>query len=414
VVLFSRPTEIGTAQGALGLAWVVGLLLGPIIGAEFAESEHLTWRWTFYIIVPFVLGIMLPCAIAAPVSRFHTGKSLKANLATVDWAGWVLHTLSLVLFCITVVFSGSTWPWSSGQAIALWVLTILIVTAYFVQQAFSIFTTPERRLIPVDLLANRTVLLVCIASSMMSIAYSITLYWLPLFFAFARGYAPIPSAVRLFPYVGSFIAIVAVAGALLPKVRVYAVMYMTSGLMAVGAGGFLVTIGPSTPDSTVMGVTALLGIAVGIAFPIGISINTFVLPKSRGADAGLLNTLCMTVPITLFIAVSGSIYQNVGFHDLQDALGPFGFSDDDIREALAGVGSRIFDGADAQVQSLTVDVVTGVLAEIFYVVVVSGAVAVIAAACMRWEALDFARRAVSEVGTLEEVPHMSEETKVDR
>ncbi|KAI0126712.1 hypothetical protein BJ170DRAFT_629680 [Xylariales sp. AK1849] len=394
---------MAAVQGLLGLSWVIGLILGPIIGALFAENEHLTWRWAFYIIPPFIVGIALPLALfGAPSVRVKNGKSLLINLATIDWVGFTLHSATVVLFALATVFSGTTWPWNSAAGVALWVVLVLVAIAYGLQQTFSLFTTPERRLIPVDVFKYRTVLLVCIAHSVMSVSYSMALYYPPLFFEFVRGDSPVTSAVRMMPFVGSFVALVLFAGALLPLIRLYAAMYMTAGLLIVGASAFLVTITPDSGNSEVLGTTALLGVATGIVFPIGVGINAFMLPKRHGADAALLNILFLSLPITIALGIAGCLYHNVGFHKLQSALGPYGFSDDDIRETLAGLTSKVSAAADPQVKILTIQAITSVIAGEFYIVLAAGLIMVVAAGFMRWEGLDFKGRKAAEIAEVEQ------------
>lgn len=192
----------------------------------------------------------------------------------------------------------------------------------------------------------------------------------------------------MLPLVGTFIAFVLVTGALLPTLRLYAAIFLVSGVLIVAASGFLVTISPSTPDSQVMGVTALLGVGVGIAFPIGITVNSFVLPKERRPDVSMINSMGLTIPSALTVSVAGCIYENLSFRDLKIALEPFGFSETDIREALAGVSSRLSDTIDPEARAIVAATVTRVIAKEFYILVAAGVVIVITSALMKWEALD--------------------------
>lgn len=389
VVMLCKPAEMGLVAGVIGLSWVVGLLVGPIIGALFAENSHLTWRWAFYILLPFLLVLVAPpAATIAPPPPSRGGRSFFENFIRLDWVGFLLHSTTLTLFCCSAVLSGLTWPWNSGAAISLWVLTGLVAIAYGIQQSLCLFTNPEHRLIPLEVFANRTVLLVVINTCMMAVGYAMSIYYTPLFFSFARGDGPVESAVHMLPLIGTFIAFVLLTGALLPSLRLYAAIYTTGGLMIVGAAGFLVTINASTPDSQVMGVTALLGAGVGLAFPIGISVNSVKLPKERSADIAMLNAMSLTIPSALTISVAGSIYENIGFHELNNALQPFGFTEADVRETLAGVSSRLSQAIDPKIRPVVAATVTRVIAKEFYILIAAGIVMVLASACMKWEALD--------------------------
>jgi hypothetical protein len=242
--------------------------------------------------------------------------------------------------------------------------------------------------------SGRTVLLVFEGTCLMSVGYTMGLYYTPLYFSFSRGDGPIRSAVHMLPLVGTFIACVLLSGALLPRVRRYAAIFAASGCLMVAAGGaFVASVNVGMPDRRVMGITAVLGAGVSMAFPVGISVTSFVLPRARAPDAALLNVLGISVPAAVVVAVAGCIFEDVGMRDLRAVLGPHGFLDAEIREALAGASSRLDGGeADLKVRALAGAAVTRVIARLFYILLTSGVLEIINAACMRWEALDFQGR----------------------
>lgn len=51
---FTTLAERSIYQAGVGLFWVVGMLLGPIVSAAFASNPSTTWRWAFYIVIPFM------------------------------------------------------------------------------------------------------------------------------------------------------------------------------------------------------------------------------------------------------------------------------------------------------------------------------------------------------------------------
>lgn len=106
----------------------------------------------------------------------------------------------------------------------------------------------------------------------------------PLFFAFARGTSATETALHTMPFLGTFIGTVLIAGVLVPVLRRYAPMYLTAGAFMVAASSYLVTITPSSSDSSIMACTAILGAAAAICWPIGLSVNSFILQKERAAD----------------------------------------------------------------------------------------------------------------------------------
>src|SRR3954466_12718189 len=56
--------ERGRYQGALGAVFGVTTVIGPLLGGLF--TDHLTWRWAFWINVPVALVVVGIAAVAIP------------------------------------------------------------------------------------------------------------------------------------------------------------------------------------------------------------------------------------------------------------------------------------------------------------------------------------------------------------
>ena len=58
--------ERGRYQGALGAVFGVTTVIGPLLGGFF--TDHLTWRWAFWINVPVAIVVLIVGAAAIPRS----------------------------------------------------------------------------------------------------------------------------------------------------------------------------------------------------------------------------------------------------------------------------------------------------------------------------------------------------------
>ena len=145
---------------------------------------------------------MVMAFLLLPNYNPRRGISLQEAIRKIDWLGGVLHIGATVLFALAVVQSGSSWNWNSGAAIASWVIWGLVFIAYFAQQYTAFLTTPLRRIFPVIALKHRTAGLAALGVVCSAISYAISLYFLPLFFAFARGRTPEQAAVHIVPFTG--------------------------------------------------------------------------------------------------------------------------------------------------------------------------------------------------------------------
>src|SRR5947209_1258785 len=99
------PRERGQYQAYFSSVWMVGGILGPVIGGVFAE--HLHWSMIFWINLPLAaaaLALLLPKMKKIPV--FHRKRK-------VDWAGGVLLMASAVVFMLVLTWGGTRFPWLS-------------------------------------------------------------------------------------------------------------------------------------------------------------------------------------------------------------------------------------------------------------------------------------------------------------
>ncbi|MFF7200627.1 MULTISPECIES: MDR family MFS transporter [unclassified Streptomyces] len=181
------PRERGKYQGLFGGVFGATSILGPLLGGFF--TEHLTWRWVFYINLP--IGIVALLVIAAVL---HI--PARSARHTIDYLGTLL--IAAVATCLILVASlgGTTWPWASAQIITLAVVGLLLL---------YVFVRVERRaaepVIPLKLFHIRTFTLVAIISFVVGFAMFGAMTFLPTFLQVVQGVSPTLSGVHLLPMV---------------------------------------------------------------------------------------------------------------------------------------------------------------------------------------------------------------------
>ncbi|WP_225799666.1 MFS transporter [Streptomyces sp. NK15101] len=181
------PRERGRYQGLFGAVFGATSVLGPLLGGLF--TEHLSWRWVFYVNLP--IGIVALFVIAAVL---HI--PVRSTRHTIDYLGTFL--IASVATCLVLVASlgGTTWAWGSAQIIGLAVLgAVLLVWFVYVERR------AVEPVLPLRLFRIRTFSLVSVISFVVGFAMFGAMTYLPTFLQVVQGVTPTMSGVHMLPMV---------------------------------------------------------------------------------------------------------------------------------------------------------------------------------------------------------------------
>ncbi|KKD02857.1 DSBA oxidoreductase [Streptomyces sp. WM6386] len=185
------PRERGRYQGLFGAVFGATSVLGPLLGGLF--TEHLSWRWVFYINLPVGVVALAVIATALRIPR-------KATQHVIDYLGTFL--IASVATCLVLVASlgGTTWGWGSPQIIGLAVLGVVLAVA---------FVAVERRaaepVLPLKLFRIRTFTLSAVISFIVGFAMFGAMTYLPTFLQVVQGVSPTMSGVHMLPMVAGML-----------------------------------------------------------------------------------------------------------------------------------------------------------------------------------------------------------------
>ncbi|WTR05030.1 MFS transporter [Streptomyces sp. NBC_00145] len=181
------PRDRGRYQGLFGAVFGATSVLGPLLGGLF--TEHLSWRWVFYINLP--IGVV---ALAVIATTLHI--PVRSAKHTIDYLGTFL--IASVATCLVLVASlgGTTWDWDSAQIIGLAVLGVILAV---------VFVQVERRaaepVLPLKLFRIRTFTLSAVISFVVGFAMFGAMTYLPTFLQVVHGVSPTMSGVHMLPMV---------------------------------------------------------------------------------------------------------------------------------------------------------------------------------------------------------------------
>ena len=179
------PRERGRYSGLFGAVFGAATVIGPLLGGFIVE--YWSWRWIFFVNVPFGAIALIVTAAALP------------NAATrvkhvIDYAGIVLLTVSSTLLILFMSLGGSQWGWASPTSLGLLVSGLVLLVAFWFVERRS----PEPVLSPA-LFKNRVFASASAIGFVVGFAMFGALTFLPLYFQDVHGVSPTNSGLRLLP-----------------------------------------------------------------------------------------------------------------------------------------------------------------------------------------------------------------------
>ena len=103
-----RGKYISYFAGLFAFAGVVG----PLFGGLF--TDHLTWRWAFWINIPVAVVVLVVAMTAIPA----LGRTPGAPRPVIDTAGIVFIGLAASGLTLATSWGGTEYPWTSPTILA--------------------------------------------------------------------------------------------------------------------------------------------------------------------------------------------------------------------------------------------------------------------------------------------------------
>jgi predicted MFS family arabinose efflux permease len=375
-----RPTYIGGA----GLIWGLGTVLGPIIGGAFTDSSA-TWRWSFYI--NLCVG-----AVCAPVYLFllpsidpRPSVSFLDRCREIDYVGAILMIGASITGVMAVSFGGVMYAWNSGTIIGLFCASGVLFILLGLQQSFLVLTTLARRIVPLEFMKSRTILILFAVTSAAGTSIFLPIYMTPIYFQFTRGDGALESGVRLLPFILVMIFAVIANGAFLSKVGYYMPWYLAGGVLVLIGGALMYTVDISTSVSSIYGYTVLIGLGVGLFAQASFSVAQAVTkPELVPASIGFIST-AQILGITLALAIANAVFLNESEKGIKAILPDTPVSE--IQQAIAGTGSQLFQSFTPAVRKQVLGVIVKSSSDTYALVITAGALVVVLSLFLKRERL---------------------------
>jgi EmrB/QacA subfamily drug resistance transporter len=284
--------ERARVQGLFSGVWALSSIVGPALGGLIVD--HFSWRWVFYINIPFGL-----------LSAFLLIISLKEHVEpkkfSLDYIGTLTLTGGIVALLFALLQGGTSWAWNSLPGIALFSLAAVLLILFFYQERRA----PEP-ILPLTLFKNRIIAISSIGGVILGVLmFGITSY-APLFVQGVKGGTATSAGVTLGPLLIAWPISSTLSGKIILRFGYRFTAVLGASLAAIGMG-MVMLFHMDTGLPYIIAAMAVLGTGLGfMSTSFVIAVQNAVPWNLRGV-ATASTQFFRTIGGTVGVAVMGTI-----------------------------------------------------------------------------------------------------------